>query len=59
MSNGEPYYPMETEENIILYNEYKKLDSGNVIFGGRLGSYKYTDMEETIKNALNLVETIK
>lgn len=55
----EPYYPVNDEKNNILYNEYKKLtDAENkVIFGGRLGEYKYYDMDQVIAAALNLCAT--
>ena len=52
----EPYYPLNNEENNDLYNKYKELASkeDRVIFGGRLGHYKYYDMDKVIKEALNL-----
>lgn len=51
----EPYYPVNDEKNGKLYEEYKKLSEGekNVIFGGRLGEYKYYDMDAVIAAALN------
>lgn len=51
----EPYYPMNDEKNLNLYEKYTKLAAkeGNVIFGGRLGMYKYYDMDDTIEAALN------
>ena len=54
----EPYYPVNDEKNNALYAEYKKLADGesNVIFGGRLGEYKYYDMDKVIENALALCE---
>ena len=50
----EPYYPVNDEKNSKLYLEYKKLadQEGNVIFGGRLGEYKYYDMDQVIAAAL-------
>lgn len=50
----EPYYPVNDEKNGILYAEYKKLAEGEqkVIFGGRLGEYKYYDMDAVIASAL-------
>lgn len=50
----EPYYPVNDEKNSELYNQYKKLaDMENkVLFGGRLGKYKYYDMDQVIKAAL-------
>ena len=54
----EPYYPMNDEKNIKLYEQYAELAAkeGNVIFGGRLGMYKYYDMDDTIEAALNCVQ---
>nr|WP_205395993.1 UDP-galactopyranose mutase [Streptococcus lutetiensis] len=50
----EPYYPVNDEKNSSLYNEYKKLaeQEPNVIFGGRLGEYRYYDMDQVIDAAL-------
>ena len=52
----EPYYPVNDEKNNKLYQEYKKMSEKEekVIFGGRLGEYKYYDMDVTIRSALNL-----
>lgn len=54
----EPYYPINDERNNNLYNQYKELASQekNVIFGGRLGAYKYYDMDKVIAEALQLCE---
>ena len=54
----EPYYPVNDDKNGKLYQEYKKLaeDEKNVIFGGRLGEYKYYDMDAVIASALGLCE---
>jgi UDP-galactopyranose mutase len=54
----EPYYPVNDEKNGNLYNEYKKLaeQESKVIFGGRLGEYKYYDMDAVIDSALKLAE---
>lgn len=51
----EPYYPVNDEKNGQLYEEYKKLSEkeSRVIFGGRLGEYKYYDMDAVIAVALN------
>lgn len=56
----EPYYPINDEKNQNRYEEYKKLaqKENNVIFGGRLGEYKYYDMQDTIMSALSLVKNI-
>lgn len=52
----EPYYPVNDEKNSKLYAKYKKLADieENVIFGGRLGEYKYYDMDAVIDSALQL-----
>lgn len=53
----EPYYPMNDERNNELYNKYKELaeQEKNVIFGGRLGMYKYFDMHHVVSEALKCV----
>ena len=53
----EPYYPVNDDKNGALYQEYKKLadNEGNVIFGGRLGEYKYYDMDAVVIRALDVV----
>ncbi len=54
----EPYYPVNDEKNGALYQQYKALadKEQKVIFGGRLGEYKYYDMDQTIAAALKLAE---
>ncbi len=54
----EPYYPVNDEKNTEVYQEYKKLaeKEKNVIFGGRLGSYQYYDMDKVVRAALDAVE---
>ena len=54
----EPYYPVNDEKNSDLYAEYKKLadNEAKVIFGGRLGEYKYYDMDKVIAAALEMCE---
>lgn len=54
----EPYYPINNDKNNNLYTEYKKLadNTPNVIFGGRLGDYKYYDMDKVIEVALAAVK---
>ncbi len=54
----EPYYPVNDEKNGNLYQKYKELASkeDKVIFGGRLGEYKYYDMDAVIDSALKLAE---
>lgn len=55
---NEPYYPVNDNKNNELFEKYKKLSSKekNVIFGGRLGNYKYYDMHQVIETALEAVE---
>ena len=54
----EPYYPVNDEKNGKLYEQYKCLaeTENKVIFGGRLGEYKYYDMDQVIAAALNMAE---
>lgn len=54
----EPYYPVNNEKNEELANKYRALAAveENVIFGGRLGEYRYYDMDKVIKAALDAVE---
>lgn len=54
----EPYYPVNDDKNGKLYAEYKKLadNEKNIIFGGRLGEYKYYDMDAVIASALDMCE---
>ncbi len=54
----EPYYPVNDEKNGMLYGKYKQLASmeNNIVFGGRLGEYKYYDMDEVIASALSAAE---
>ncbi len=53
----EPYYPVNDEKNSKLYEQYRALadKEENVIFGGRLGHYKYYDMDQVIRAALDCV----
>ena len=52
---AEPYYPVDTVENRIRYNQYKNLADGfgGLYLGGRLAEYKYYDMHQVIEKALN------
>ena len=52
----EPYYPVNDEKNSALYRQYKALagQEKNIIFGGRLGEYKYYDMDQVIVFALEM-----
>lgn len=56
----EPYYPVNDARNNALYEQYKALaeQERNVIFGGRLGSYKYYDMDVVIAEALKCVRAL-
>ena len=53
----EPYYPLNDERNSALYEQYVELakQEGNVVFAGRLGGYKYYDMDKAIDAAFDLV----
>lgn len=55
--NKEPYYPINNDRNNELYLKYKELadKDSKVVFGGRLGQYKYYDMHKVIEEALNCV----
>ncbi len=57
---AEPYYPVNDENNSKLYKLYQNLSKqeSNVIFGGRLGHYKYYDMDKVIEQALILSNNI-
>lgn len=57
----EPYYPVNNDKNSRLYEQYVSLSRSlscvhNVIFGGRLGAYKYYDMDKVIESAFSLAE---
>ena len=56
----EAYYPMNDKKNSELFNKYAQLaeKENNVIFGGRLGMYKYFDMWQVIDEALKLVKSL-
>lgn len=57
----EPYYPVNDEKNSALYTQYQKLarQEETVIFGGRLGQYKYYDMDKVIRAALEDLKKLK
>ena len=57
----EPYYPVNDERNGALYQKYQALAAAEekVIFGGRLGEYKYYDMDQVIAAALRTADTLK
>ncbi|GAB3417832.1 UDP-galactopyranose mutase [Niabella aquatica] len=54
--NGDPYYPIPRKENQALYNKYKALAQSfpNVYFTGRLGTYKYYNMDQVVAQSLTL-----
>lgn len=56
----EPYYPVNDEKNGALYKKYKGLadNEENVIFGGRLGEYKYYDMDQVIAATLDCTDRV-
>ena len=54
----EPYYPVNDEKNQALYQKYAALaaNEDKVLFGGRLGEYKYYDMDKVIESAMRKAE---
>lgn len=54
----EPYYPVNDQHNSELYEKYaqRAVQEKNVLFGGRLGQYKYYDMDKVVRAALTMVE---
>ncbi len=50
-----PFYSVNNKRNTELYNKYKNIENEKVSFVGRLGMYKYFDMDDTIETALNLI----
>ena len=54
----EPYYPVNNKQNNALFEKYRELaeKETNVIFGGRLGNYKYYDMDKVMKAAPEVCE---
>jgi len=57
--DNKPYYPVNTVKNDAMYNKYVRCaETDSIIFAGRLGSYKYTDMSDTILNAMQLSEQL-
>ncbi len=57
---GEPYYPVNNAENAALYEKYRQKgeQESRVIFGGRLGEYKYYDMDKVILSALEKIDEL-
>lgn len=51
-------YPVPINSNIHIYNKYASMPNDKVIFAGRLGEYKYYDMDKAIRNAMNLAHKI-
>jgi len=51
-----PYYPVNNEKNNALYEKYKMIQNDKVTFVGRLGNYKYYDMDDTIEAAFNTIK---
>ena len=53
----EPYYPVNDDKNMALYAGYRELaqQEKNVLFGGRLGQYRYYDMDKVLRAALDMV----
>lgn len=59
-SGEEPYYPVNDEKNTALYNRYKEMAQceRKTVFGGRLGEYRYYDMDQVVYNALQTSKTL-
>ena len=55
-----PYYPVNDEKNGELYKKYRELadKESNVVFGGRLGEYRYYDMDKVLRAALDKAKEI-
>ena len=55
---AEPYYPVNDPKNNEIYEKYERraLEEKKVLFGGRLGMYRYMDMDRVIEEALNLAD---
>lgn len=60
VAGKERFYPINNAANNVRYNKYRRLAAENprVIFGGRLGLYKYLDMDDVVESALALAERI-
>lgn len=60
--HADPYYPIPSNENLLKYEKYKdeckRVYNGKVLFGGRLGGYKYYAMDDAIYGALRAVENV-
>jgi UDP-galactopyranose mutase len=53
------YYPFNDNKNQTIYEKYTQNNDNKYVFGGRLGSYKYLNMDQTIERALQLVKNLK
>ena len=52
-----PYYPIRDDHNAALYERYRQLATdGGVIFGGRLGTYRYYDMHQVVAQAISMAK---
>lgn len=60
-ASGEPYYPIPRSVNQKLYNKYSELskEMKNIYFLGRLGEYRYLNMDQVVYNSLNLFNRLK
>lgn len=60
IGKNERFYPIPNVENDVLFQRYKRLsfEEGGVVFLGRLGDYKYYNMDQVVKNALNLISPL-
>lgn len=58
--NNEPFYPINDDKNNEIYSKYEALSNkyNNIIFAGRLGKYKYYNMDEAIENAIKIAKEI-
>jgi UDP-galactopyranose mutase len=57
-AGDEPYYPVNDDCNASLYQNYNALNNNHIVFGGRLGSYRYQNMDQVIGTAMELVEKL-
>jgi UDP-galactopyranose mutase len=61
VDEGEPYYPVPNEKNQLIYEKYKEEADKltDVYFVGRLANYKYFNMDQAFKNALDLFSSLE
>ena len=59
-AEGDPYYPIPRKENMDIYNKYKTLAASelNTLFTGRLGTYKYYNMDQVVAQSLAMFKKI-